>query len=146
MTDVQTVTMGLSVLVCLRKITDFISESNHLPVWVNTVGEVATCSRNASTVIVSLVCRCTLRIPWFTWSWDLKVTCLLMSARQHYSPTTAVSCCIFEDIQAFYPPCWSRKFVTKGSIAQTKCRLRRRGADVWQLLHPSICPPGPSTS
>lgn len=36
MTDVHTVTIGLSVSVCLWKITDFISESNYLPVWVKT--------------------------------------------------------------------------------------------------------------
>lgn len=33
MTDVQTVTIDLSVLVCLWKITDLISESNYLPLW-----------------------------------------------------------------------------------------------------------------
>lgn len=33
MTDVQTVTIDLSVLVCLWKITDFISECNYLPLW-----------------------------------------------------------------------------------------------------------------
>lgn len=39
MSDVQAVTMGLLVSVCLWEMIDFISVSNYLPVWEDASGE-----------------------------------------------------------------------------------------------------------
>lgn len=144
MTDVQAVTMGLSVSACLWKIIDLISGSNYLLVWENTSERR---ERFQHAVIMLPLLFSNLQVH-------------ALNALVYMSAGLKSQLCF--DVGEAYNwhfmlnfnshPCFStsppleQEVCDKGGSAQIEPRPQSRGTDVWQLPHPSICPPGPSTS